>query len=232
MAKRFTDSDKWLKKPWFRSLKPSQKLFWLYLLDVCDQCGVWEVDFGLAEILIGEKLDEQEIRTVFKKQYLEIHGGRKWFIQDFIDFQYGELKENNRMHGFVLKLLQKQGVSIPLKQHAEGAKDKDKEEDKEKRGCGGKPTVEELKALFGEKGFPAEAEKFFDYYEANGWRVGRNPMKNWRSAVANWLRNARSFDTRGGVQTVVKREAKPNPKCDPCGGTGKLPDGKKCWCWS
>lgn len=56
-----------------------------------------------------------------------------------------------------------------------------------------KPSIEEVKAHFGGKGFPAEADKFFDYYEANGWRVGRNPMKNWQSAVANWLRNAKSY---------------------------------------
>ena len=35
----------------------------------------------------------------------------------------------------------------------------------------------------------AECQKFYDYYESNGWRVGRNPMKNWRSAMANWKRN-------------------------------------------
>lgn len=56
-----------------------------------------------------------------------------------------------------------------------------------------KPSIEEVKAHFGGKGFPAEADKFFDYYEANGWKVGRNPMKNWQSAVANWLRNAKSY---------------------------------------
>lgn len=58
-----------------------------------------------------------------------------------------------------------------------------------------KPNIEELKAVFGEKGFPAEAEKFFDYYEANGWRVGRNPMKSWQSAVANWIRNGKTYGT-------------------------------------
>ena len=32
----------------------------------------------------------------------------------------------------------------------------------------------------------AEALKFHSYYESNGWRVGRNPMKSWRAAVATW----------------------------------------------
>ena len=39
-----------------------------------------------------------------------------------------------------------------------------------------------------------EAEKFFDYYQANGWRVGKNPMKDWKAAARNWLKNASNFN--------------------------------------
>lgn len=235
MAKRFTDSDKWIKKPWFRSLKPSQKLFWLYLLDVCDQCGVWEVDFGLAELLIGEKLDESDIRAVFRKQYTELAGGRKWFIQDFIDFQYGELKDTNRMHSFVSKLLVKQGVSIPLKQHAEGAKDKDKEE--EIKGVQG----DFLK--FGEMGLvlltPEEHEKLLvklgerrtaEYITRLENYIGSKgkKYKSHYHTILSWTLNEKTVET---TTAKVKRENKPKPGCEACGGTGKLPDGPKCWCW-
>ena len=34
----------------------------------------------------------------------------------------------------------------------------------------------------------AEAQAFLDYYESNGWHVGRNPMKNWQAAVRGWIR--------------------------------------------
>ncbi len=30
--------------------------------------------------------------------------------------------------------------------------------------------------------------EFFDYYESNGWRVGRNPMKDWKAAARRWKR--------------------------------------------
>ena len=33
------------------------------------------------------------------------------------------------------------------------------------------------------------AEKFIDYYESNGWKVGRNSMKNWKATVRNWEKN-------------------------------------------
>ena len=32
------------------------------------------------------------------------------------------------------------------------------------------------------------ADRFIAYYESNGWRVGRNPMKDWRAAVRTWER--------------------------------------------
>ena len=33
-----------------------------------------------------------------------------------------------------------------------------------------------------------QAEAFFDYYESNGWRVGKNKMKSWHSAMSGWKR--------------------------------------------
>lgn len=32
------------------------------------------------------------------------------------------------------------------------------------------------------------AADFWDYYESNGWRVGRNAMKDWRAAARKWKR--------------------------------------------
>lgn len=53
-----------------------------------------------------------------------------------------------------------------------------------------KPTPEELVAHFELKqSNSVEAEKFFNYYESNGWKVGKNPMKKWKAAAANWMKN-------------------------------------------
>ena len=32
-------------------------------------------------------------------------------------------------------------------------------------------------------------DKFFDYYNANGWKVGKNPMRDWKAVLRNWNRN-------------------------------------------
>lgn len=52
--------------------------------------------------------------------------------------------------------------------------------------------IEAVKTLFRERGYSnadTEAEKFWDYYTSNGWRVGKNPMRDWKAAAANWARN-------------------------------------------
>jgi len=49
-----------------------------------------------------------------------------------------------------------------------------------------KPTMEEIASVIEEKSYQVDAERFFAYYEANGWRVGRNPMQNWKMALVTW----------------------------------------------
>ena len=52
-----------------------------------------------------------------------------------------------------------------------------------------KPTVEEIRGYCWERGNNVDAQKFFDYYESNGWKVGSNAMKDWKAAVRTWERN-------------------------------------------
>ena len=39
----------------------------------------------------------------------------------------------------------------------------------------------------------------YNYYEANGWRVGKNPMKDWKAAARNWMKNNYSQPTKRGA---------------------------------
>lgn len=50
------------------------------------------------------------------------------------------------------------------------------------------PTVEEVRAYCKERGNNVDPERWYDYYESNGWKVGRNPMKDWKAAVRTWER--------------------------------------------
>ena len=71
------------------------------------------------------------------------------------------------------------------------------------------PSPEEFAAYFVERGSSAaEAEKCYDHYTANGWKVGRSPMKDWRAAVRNWLRSD-SFALGGDAAPAKKMAAPP-----------------------
>ena len=50
------------------------------------------------------------------------------------------------------------------------------------------PTIEDVKAYCNERGNRVDPERFIDYYTANGWKVGKNPMKDWKAAVRTWER--------------------------------------------
>jgi len=61
------------------------------------------------------------------------------------------------------------------------------------------PTQEEVNSFATESLLNTnEAKKFFCYYDSNGWRVGKNPMKNWKSAFKGWC--ARAMDTPSRAQ--------------------------------
>lgn len=58
-----------------------------------------------------------------------------------------------------------------------------------------KPTSKEVNKYFKELGDLFDNSSiFYDYYESNGWKVGRNSMKCWKSASRNWLKRNQSIN--------------------------------------
>ena len=49
-----------------------------------------------------------------------------------------------------------------------------------------KPTIIDIKEYCKERKNNVDAETFFDFYESNGWKVGKNKMKNWKASVRTW----------------------------------------------
>lgn len=59
-----------------------------------------------------------------------------------------------------------------------------------------KPAPSDIANYCEERKNFVDAEKFFNHYESNGWRVGKNPMKDWKAAVRTWEKN--SFQNNTG----------------------------------
>ena len=90
-----------------------------------------------------------------------------------------------------------------------------------------RPTLEEVQAYVTEKGYSVDAESFIAFYESNGWKVGKNPMKSWRAALVTWQkRNANAsnapqfnpqtpnFNGQGFTKTLAEqRRDRNNEEC-------------------
>jgi hypothetical protein len=55
-----------------------------------------------------------------------------------------------------------------------------------------KPTIEQLKEYMTEQGMNDIAENWLNHYEANGWMVGKNKMKDWKASVRTWKINQKN----------------------------------------
>lgn len=55
-----------------------------------------------------------------------------------------------------------------------------------------KPTIEQLKEYMREQGMNDIAENWLNHYEANGWMVGKNKMKDWKASVRTWKTNQKN----------------------------------------
>jgi hypothetical protein len=54
---------------------------------------------------------------------------------------------------------------------------------------GARPTLEQIRAYCKERNNSVDPDKWFNHYTANGFKVGTNPMKDWKAAVRNWETN-------------------------------------------
>ena len=72
-----------------------------------------------------------------------------------------------------------------------------------------KPTLEETQIYFLEKNFPeVEAQRFFNYFESNGWLVGgRTKMKDWKAAARNWMLNSKKFSKNQITDSALSSRA-------------------------
>lgn len=80
-----------------------------------------------------------------------------------------------------------------VKKDIEVSNSKESNKDKKNKESVGKtrkrfipPTLEELTEFCRERNSTVNPERFMAYYESNGWKVGRNGMKNWQQSVISW----------------------------------------------
>ena len=105
-----------------------------------------------------------------------------------------------------------------------------------------KPSLEEVKNYCKERNNQINADEWYSHYEANGWRVGRVAMKDWKAAVRTW--EARNYGAdrkhyQAQPEQPSEEPTKPDlyeqadPECEDCAGigyTGKSGELVPCHC--
>ena len=183
MPKRFIDTELWTR-PWYQDLPPVEKLAFRYLLDSCDNVGVWKPNYKLAEFQIGAAVDWEALRLAANGN-IEVLENGKWWLVDFCAFQYGQLRESCTPRRSYFKLLAKHGLLERVPSTLKD-KDKDKELDKDKEKDKDKETEPAVKRL---------VDTYFDTYVA---RTKEKPTVTgrWGRAFKTWLRCHTEDDIR------------------------------------
>lgn len=66
------------------------------------------------------------------------------------------------------------------------------------------PTVYDVRAYCNESGHYIDEDAFIDFYTSNGWKVGKNPMKDWKAAVRTWAK--RDGNSQGNRRPINGNE--------------------------
>lgn len=173
-------------------------------------------------------LDEKEenvqitIQYLLKSGLLEMCSDEEYYLPDTKDSTGCETAVASRVrkHRERKKALQCNADVTQVKQLCNGEIEKeleiDKEIDKEidnkcastkqKRKRFVKPTISDIEQYCSEKNISINAQQFIDYYESNGWKVGRNSMKDWQATVRRWASNnyGKKKNSKDNAINVVK----------------------------
>ena len=209
MSYRFTNSDKWTDG-WFSDLSPNGKLLFIFLYENCDNAGFYEVNKKFMLFLLG--FNETELKDAIKelgKCYVKSKDGTIVWLKNFLKHQKKTpLNFANNSHKQVILLIQDNLSQkdkfkdckeltelVPIKEVIkEVVKQKPVVIDKKPRVNKKfeKPSEEDILIFMNEKEFApskVESHRFWNWFESNGWKVGKNPMKNWKGAVNTWIVN-------------------------------------------
>jgi RNA recognition motif-containing protein len=150
MAKRFTDTNKW-NDVWFSQLPNDYKLVWIYILDTCDNAGIWLKNIKNLNFFCNTNLTEEDLIKTFSDKLSKITE-EKMIVNKFCTIQYGDnfLESKNKAVLAAIKTLNTLNlikdvkgiatlsipylypIDTPKEQEQEQVKDKDKEQVKDK----------------------------------------------------------------------------------------------------
>ena len=152
---------------------------------------------------VGATSDDMNILLV-KKYLIAFESGviviRHWRIHNYVrSDRYNEtihteekkmltFSENGKVYEQDVENSTRYTIGIPSVSTGKDRLDKDRLDKDSSKGRFTPPTLSEVEEYIQEKNYHIDAEQFIDFYQSKGWKVGSNPMKDWKAAVRTWER--------------------------------------------
>jgi len=197
--------------PFIQDLDNDHRLFYLYLLtnERTKQCGIYEISkkqmaFELGYsidrvskllayfIKVGKILYSETTKEVALKNWLKYNGSTSPKVVSCIKSELCVVKDR-------VLIEYVNGMYTASQEEQEQEEEKEEEQDTKFK----KPTIEEIALYMEEKGMNNVSERFYNFYEAKGWMIGKNSIKNWKACVITWKDG--NLKTATATQPTQKR---------------------------
>ena len=147
----------------------------------------------MAWELIKPNLDASIKKSIAGKK-----GGQAKIKQNESKIKANDKQEQNESKIETMEnLKQEQDRDREQEKEQEKEQDRDREQvlykEKEKKEIFKRPTIEEVKNYCLERKNQIDPESFVAFYNSKGWKVGNQPMKDWKAAVITWERKSKAI---------------------------------------
>lgn len=166
-------------------------------------------ELGLIEVLENGAIYMLDIQNFIGKGSTEADRQRLYDRRISEERKQKKITQSRNLEEILEKSTPEIELEIEKELELEIEKDSSAKSTTTKRKRFEKPTISDIEQYCIERNNDVNAEQFFDYYESNGWKVGKNSMKDWKAAVRTWERNrydqpVKSKNSKADAMNVVK----------------------------
>nr|DAM08630.1 MAG TPA: DnaD like replication protein [Caudoviricetes sp.] len=146
-------------------------------------------ELGLIEVLENGAIYMLDIQNFIGKGSTEADRQRLYDRRISEERKQKKITQSRNLEEILEKSTPEIELEIEKELELEIEKDSSAKSTTTKRKRFEKPTISDIEQYCIERNNNVNAEHFFDYYESNGWKVGKNSMKDWKAAVRTWERS-------------------------------------------
>lgn len=160
-----------------------------------DKIGRGQLFVGRKYLAKEWKVGQQVVRTILSHleddDFLTIKSTKRGSIVTICNYDTYQMRDEDHQPSSQPTPNQPPTINQPTPNHFQEFKEDQEvqevhQKENIKRKIFQKPSIEEVKAYCDERNNGIDAKTFVDFYEARGWMIGKNHMKDWKAAVRTW----------------------------------------------